>query len=95
MMVSKLRARKADQVKFSLKNSGRFSSDQGAIWNQVERMAMQRDAVSRSMAMSEIYRKETSSLEKYVEHFDLTDSQVDAVYMINGKVAGRRIFNYG
>ena len=57
MMVSKLRARKADQVKFSLKNSGRFSSDQGAIWNQVERMAMQRDAVSRSMAMSEIYRK--------------------------------------
>jgi hypothetical protein len=88
LMASKLRARKADQVNFSLKNSGKFSSDQSAIWNQVEKMAMQRNAVSPSMAMSEIYKKEAPSIEKYVKHFDLTDSQVGAVFMINGKVAG-------
>ena len=92
LMAGTLRAHKAEQVKFSLKNSGRFSSDQGAIWNQVERMAMQRNAVSPSMAMSEIYRKEASSLGKYVEHFDLTDSQVGAVFVINGKVAGMDSF---
>jgi hypothetical protein len=92
LMASKLRARKADQVKFSLKNSGKFSSDQSAIWNQVENMAMQRDAVSPSMAMSEIYRKEAPSLKKCVKHFDLTDSQVGAVFMINGKVAGMDCF---
>ena len=92
LMAGTLRAHKANQVKFSLKNSGRFSSDQGAIWNQVEKMAMQRDAVSPSMAMSEIYRKEAPSLEKYVKHFDLTDSQVGAVFIINGKVAGMDCF---
>ena len=92
MMASKLRARKADQVKFSLKNSGRFRSDQSAIWNQVEKMAMNLDAASPSMAMSEIYRKKAPSIEKYVKHFDLTDSQVGAVFMINGKTAGMDCF---
>jgi hypothetical protein len=92
LMASKLRASKANQVKSSLKTSGRFSSDQSAIWNQVERLAMQRKAVSPSMAMSEIYRKEAPSLEKYFKHFDLTDSQVGAVFMINGKVAGMDCF---
>jgi len=92
LMSSKLRARKADQVKFSLKNSGRFSSDQGAIWNQVEKMAMNLNAASPSMAMSEILRKEAPSIRKYVRHFDLTESQVGAVFMINGRVAGMDCF---
>jgi len=92
LMSSKLRARKADQVKFSLKNSGRFSSDQGAIWNQVEKMAMNLNAASPSMAMSEIHRKEAPSIRKYVRHFDLTESQVGAVFMINGEVAGMDCF---
>jgi hypothetical protein len=55
-------------------------------------MAMQRDAISPSMAMSEIYRKEAPSLEKFVKHFELTDSQVGAVFMINGRVAGMDCF---
>ena len=42
--------------------------------------------------MSEIYRKEAPSLQKYVKNFDLTDSQVGAVFMINGKVAGMDCF---
>jgi hypothetical protein len=92
MMGSKLRARKADQVKYSLKNLGNFRSDQSAIWNDVSELAFDLKAESPNMAMSEIYRKQAPSLEKYVEHFDLTDSQVGAVFMINGKVAGMDCF---
>jgi hypothetical protein len=44
------------------------------------------------MAMSEIYRKEAPSLEKYAKHFELTDSQVGAVFMINGNVVGMDCF---
>jgi hypothetical protein len=44
------------------------------------------------MAMSEIYRKEAPSIQKYVKNFDLTDSQLGAVFMINGKVAGMDCF---
>jgi hypothetical protein len=88
MMAPKLRARKADQVKHSLKNQGNFRSDQGAIWNSISEMALCLDAESPSMAMSEIYRKKALSIREYVKHFELTDSQVGAVFMINCKVAG-------
>ena len=92
MMASKLRARKADQVQSSLKRSGKFISNQSAIWDDVSEMAMNLDAESPSMAMSAIYRKKAPSIEKYVKHFGLTDSQVGAVFMINGKVAGMDCF---
>jgi hypothetical protein len=92
LMASTLRARKADQVKYSLKNSGKFRSDPGAIWNGVSQMAFNLDSESPSMAMSEIYRKNAPSIGKYVKHFDLTEGQVGAVCMINGKVAGMDCF---
>jgi hypothetical protein len=88
LMSSKLRSKKADQVKYSLKNSGNFSSDQSAIWDDVSELAFDLDAESPSMAMSAIYQKEAPSIKKYVKNFDLTDSQVGAVFLINGRVAG-------
>jgi hypothetical protein len=79
IMSPRLRSRKADQVKYSLKNLGNFRSDQSAIWDDVSELAFDLDAESPSMAMSEIYRKQAPTIEKYVKHFDLTDSQVGAV----------------
>jgi len=92
LMSCGLRARKANQVKYSLKNRGNFSADQNEIWNDVSALASDLNAESPSMAMSEIYRKEAPSIQKYVKNFDLTDSQVGAVFMINGKVAGMDCF---
>ena len=92
MLSGSLRSKKADQVKYSLKNLGNFSSNQAEIWEDVSELASDLNAESPSMAMSEIYRKEAPSIQKYVKHFDLTDSQVGAVFMINGKVAGMDCF---
>ena len=92
LMASTLRARKAAQVKSSLKKTGKFLSDQSAIWNGVSEMAFNLNAESPSMAMSEIYRKKAPSIDAYVKHFDLTDAQVGAVFMINGRVAGMDCF---
>ena len=92
LMASTLRAHKAEQVKYSLKNTGNFRSNQGEIWNDISSKAFRMAAESPSMAMSEIYRKKAPSIQKYVENFDLTDSQVGAVFMINGQVAGMDCF---
>ena len=40
------------------------------------------------MAMAEIYEKDQPSIQEYTSHFNLIDSQVGAVFMINGKVVG-------
>jgi hypothetical protein len=92
LMSSKLRSKKAGQVKYSLKNRGNFSADQTEIWNDVSALASDLNAESPSMAMSEIYRKEAPTIGKYAKHVDLTDSQVGAVFVINGKVAGMDCF---
>jgi len=49
-------------------------------------------APSPTGAMAAIYDKEMPSIEKYVKHFRLIDSQVGAIFMINGKVVGLDAF---
>ena len=92
VMSSKIRASKADQVSFSLKASGRFSSDQGAIWSDIENLAMGRKAATPSMAMSAIYEKERFRLEDYSAKFSPLEGQVGAVFVINGRIAGLDCF---
>jgi len=70
------------------RSSGEHRSDQGAIWEEIRDKAQRRKAESPSMAMSEIYEKEKSSIEEYTRCFKLTDSQVGALFMINSKVVG-------
>lgn len=92
MMSAGLRAMKSEQVRESLRTSGRHRSDQGALWCEISEKSTRRGAVSPSMAMSEIYEKDRPSLEEYVKHFHLIGSQVGAVFMIGGKVAGMDSF---
>jgi len=87
-MVSSLRASKASQVKYSLETDQSFCSDQGAIWNDIQEKANRRHAPSPSMAMSEIYNKDSGSLEEYRKHFTPADNQVGALFLINGKIVG-------
>jgi hypothetical protein len=79
---------KSEQVQYSLRSSGEYRSDQGAIWDEIAEKASRRGARSPSMAMAEIYEKDRPSIQEYVGHFKLIDSQVGAVFMINGKAVG-------
>jgi hypothetical protein len=49
-------------------------------------------AQSDSMAMSEIYEKDRSGLRDYLENFAMVDSQVGAIFVINGRVVGMDCF---
>ena len=88
MMSSGLRAMKTEQVNYSVRASGEFRADQGAIWDSIAEKADRMEAPSPTGAMATIYDKEMSSIKDYVSHFRLIDSQVGAIFMINGKVVG-------
>ena len=92
MMSSNLRAMKSEQVNFSVRESGEFRSDQSAIWDGIAEKANRMDAPSPTGAMAAIYDKERPSIREYVKHFRLIDSQVGAIFMINGKVVGLDAF---
>ena len=83
-----LRAMKSEQVHSSLRSFGKHRSNQGAIWDEISEKADRRQARSATMAMADIYEKDRPSIEEYAGHFGLIDSQVGAIFMINGKVVG-------
>jgi len=92
MMSSNLRAMKSEQVNYSVRSSGEFRSDQGAIWDGIAEKADRMAAPSPTGAMAAIYDKERPSIEEYVKPFHLIDSQVGGIFMIDGKVAGLDAF---
>jgi len=92
MMSSNLRAMKTEQINYSVRSSGEFRADQGAIWDGIAEKANRMAAPSPTGAMAAIYDKEMPSIEEYVKHFSLIDSQVGAIFMINGQVAGLDAF---
>jgi len=83
-----LRAMKAEHVRHTVRESGEYRSDQGAIWQQISEKATRRGARSNSMAMAEIYNQDKPALKSYLEQFHLQESQVGAVFLINGKIVG-------
>jgi hypothetical protein len=92
IMAPTMRAMKAQQINHSVRLSGEFRSDQGAIWNEISEKASRRKAESDSMAMAEIYRKERPAIDDYLENFTMVDSQIGAIFLINGKVVGMDCF---
>ena len=53
---------------------------------------MRRSAESPSMAMAAIYEKDRPSIQEYTKRFRLIESQVGAVFAIDGKVVGLDTF---
>jgi hypothetical protein len=92
IMAPMMRAAKAQQVNFSLRQSGDFRSDQGAIWNEISAKASRRKAESDSMAMATIYKKDQSNIHEYLQNFAMVDSQIGAIFLINGQVVGMDCF---
>ncbi len=91
-MAPEMRAALAADVSFSLKRDRGYRSDQSALWDRISAKADRLDVMSDSMEMAAIYRKETPAIKEYVDHFELVDHQIGAVFLINGKVVGMDCF---
>ncbi len=92
MMSSNLRARKSEQVMFSVRSEGNYRSDQGAIWDEIADKSVRMEAASPTGAMGAIYEKRSDAIQEYIKLFHLIDSQIGAVFMINGRVVGMDAF---
>jgi len=87
------RARKMAQVSESMKASGRRTSDQGEVWNDINDKFSRFGSSSHTAAMSDIYEQQSVSLEDYVHSFAPAEIQVGAVFAIEGKVVGLELFD--
>ena len=80
----------ADNQKMS---SGSRYSKQGEVWADIDAKSARMKSKSATSAMSDIFEQQSARLEEYVRSFPPVDSQVGAVFAINGRVVGFELFD--
>jgi hypothetical protein len=90
---SRGRARKADQVSFSLRSSGTRHSNQGEIWEHISEKSERMASFSRTGAAAAMYDKHRASLDDYLHAFSAIENQAGALFCINGEVIGFDLFD--
>jgi hypothetical protein len=87
------RRAKVAQVSMSLRSDGARSSDQGAIWSEIEMKSARMGSDSGTRAASAMYEKERHNLDGFVEGLRPQEGQVGAVFAIRGQIAGLDVFD--
>ncbi len=93
-MFSRARARKTEDISFSLRNGGTRNSKQGEVWEDISHKADHMASHSNTEAMSSIFEKHRSDINAYVSAFTATENQAGAVFHINGIIAGIELFDH-
>ena len=88
MISPRLRKTKVRSVSRSLRESGSFESDQGAVWNDVETMLAFSGVDSETKAMRAAFEGKRSDLQSYAKAFQYVPGQKGLLVLINGEVAG-------
>jgi len=75
-----------------LRSSGRAEADQGAVWDAVASELAASNVSSPTGALSALFDQQ-QTLESFVEAFAPVESQVGAVFCVDGRVAGLELFD--
>ena len=87
-MAYKLRRMKSSHVSESLKHAHGYSSNQGAIWSEVDALAFHAKVHSPTSAMDDVYTAKMGELTDYLAGFKTVPGQKGLLVLINGEVAG-------
>jgi hypothetical protein len=87
------RSERMKQVTASLRSSGSRTSDQHAVWADIERKMARLGSRSRTAAMSAMYEDLKQPLEDFVSAFQAVNGQVGALFLVNGRPGGVELFD--
>ena len=88
------RARKARHVTESLRSHGTRRSRQGEVWDDIREKSGRMGSRSATQAMASIYEDYDAQVERYLRAFQTVETQVGAVFAINGQVRGIELFDF-
>ncbi|WP_414469250.1 ARPP-1 family domain-containing protein [Methanobacterium sp. ACI-7] len=84
----KLRNVKSASVMKSVRDSGIYTSDQDAVWNEVHALETKMELCSPTSAMSDIYEAKENDLMDYIDAFELIENQKGILVFIGGEIMG-------
>lgn len=79
---------KSASVKRSVEINGRYSSDQGAVWNEVQALQNRMKVKSPTNAMRDVYEAKDNDLDDYINAFEVIDGQKGLLVFISGEIMG-------
>ncbi len=88
VMASRMRSMHNAAVASSLRASGVYRSDQGAVWNSIHEFAAAAGAHSETGAMRDVFEARKSELDEYLKAFECEAHQRGLLVMIGGQVMG-------
>lgn len=84
----RIRSRKTSSVSASLADFRRYSSDQGAVWDEIAQVSADSGVRSSTGAMKDIFESKTRDLDRYLEAFGNVPKQRGLFVLIDGKPVG-------
>jgi len=88
-----VRSEKAASVTRSLGISGKYDSNQGAVWDMIEEISGQAEVESPTSAMRDVFEAKSGDLDGYLRAFEYIPQQKGLIAFINGEVAGLDILS--
>jgi len=88
-----IRAAKRKAMMLSTRASGKFDSDQGAIWNEVEKYVGSLGVASRTHAYSDIERQRRPEIEERLGRLKPADGQSGVLAAVGGKPVSFDLFD--
>ena len=79
---------KSASVKKSVETSGKFTSNQGAVWDEVHKLQDNMKVKSPTSAMADVYEAKNEDLENYLDTFENVEGQNGLLVLVNGKIIG-------
>jgi hypothetical protein len=93
-MSANLRKRKSETVNINLRRGRNFMSDQGVVWDEIEKKHERMSALpSRTMAMADLYESHRENAASYMTAFRPVFNQMGIIVFIDGELAGIEILN--
>lgn len=87
------RAEKLQDVRASMRTTGRRVSDQGRVWSSIDEEAAALEAPSATAAMSAIFERHADTLDKHVEALEARPDQVGAIFAMGDRRFGLDLFD--
>ncbi len=93
IMALKARARKTRSVHESLESLGSYQSNQGDVWNSIDKLYSKVGFRSPTAAMSDLFKAQTEALLKCDEVFQLVPGQVGLLAFVDGQLVGAEMIS--
>lgn len=93
VMSPRIRSAKTKSVSAALEEEGRFLSDQGEVWNEIEALSRAAETDSPTGAMRDVFESKKAKLERYLQSFQSLPGQKGLLVFINGRVIGLDILS--